>query len=57
MFKSLALWSNTIGRAQFRFLLELLTVSFPAAWSSGLASLENLMSGFIDFSHHTSIVD
>ena len=55
--KSLALWSNTIGRAQFRFLLEFLTVSFPAPQSGGLTSLENLMSGSIDFSHHISIVD
>ena len=57
MFKSLALWSNTIGGARFRFLLEFLTVSFPAPQSGGLTSLENLMSGSIDFSHHISIVD
>ena len=56
-FKSLALWSNTIGGARFRFLLEFLTVSFPAPQSGGLTSLENLMSGSIDFSHHISIVD
>ena len=43
--------------AQFRFLLEFLTVSFPAPQSGGLTSLENLMSGSIDFSHHISIVD